>query len=62
LGVDMAKLRIPVGVAIALFGFAVALQAVAGLPIRLRPAVGGWKRTRNGVCSCPCLIVVSDLS
>src|SRR5712671_891885 len=29
LGVDMAKLRIPVGVAIALFGFAVALQAVA---------------------------------
>jgi hypothetical protein len=32
LGVDMAKLRIPVGVAIALFGFAVALQAVARIP------------------------------
>src|SRR5260370_17532441 len=32
LGVDMAKLRIPVGVAIALFGFSVALQAVARIP------------------------------
>src|SRR6266851_4382247 len=32
LGVDVAKLRIPVGVAIALLGFAVALQAVARIP------------------------------
>jgi hypothetical protein len=32
LGIDVAKLRIPVGVAIALRGLAVALQAVARIP------------------------------
>ena len=32
LGVDVAKLRIPIGVALALLGLAVALQAVARIP------------------------------
>src|SRR3984893_18157579 len=44
LGVDAGELRIPVGVAIALFGFAVGLQAVARRIEQLRPAGCGSLR------------------
>jgi hypothetical protein len=46
LGVDAGELRIPVGVAVALFGFAVGLlrrvEALFEFSVKVRPRARGW--------------------